>query len=518
MSTILHRAYVISDLHLGGRFPASGGGRGFRMMDRPDALASFIRGLAAKPVQPTIELIINGDFVDFLAEETDDGRWKPFRDEPGEAVAAFEVLAGRKEDGEVFEALAGLVDAGHRLTILIGNHDIELTWPEVRAAFERRLWTSSAKKTGAFNLRWIHDGEALVVGDALIEHGNRYDPANFVDHESLRRVRELRSRRLYGREGGIFHPPVGSRLVADVMNPVKKEYPFIDLLKPESEPLFGLLLALDPSQRRRLDNLARSLLPIPLNLVGPAADPGYRQRISGSSAAAGISRGPVASGKRPKKDDPLVALLSRTIPADDVAEANKALEMLPREQGDEIARGRIASFGERAGALYGLLGLVVSKKDDDIKNRLPLLRHAVRALRGDQTFEESIETGKRYIRAARQLALGEKGIKQFGKAPVGFRFVIFGHTHHRKTVDLVEEAATYVNTGTWARLMKFPDDLVSDDDAIVTKALGDFVESIQAGTYKTEFIPTYARVDVKDGGYVERVELLTYDPTTGKVE
>ena len=66
--------------------------------------------------------------------------------------------------------------------------------------------------------------------------------------------------------------------------------------------------------------------------------------------------------------------------------------------------------------------------------------------------------------------------------------------------------------------MQFPDDLVSNDDAVVAKALTDFVATVQAGTYKTAFVPTYARVDVKDDGYVARVELPTYDPATGKVD
>jgi UDP-2,3-diacylglucosamine pyrophosphatase LpxH len=255
MTSIVHQAYIISDLHLGGRFPC-GEDRGFRMMDRPDVLAEFIRLLAARPpTAPTLELIINGDFLDFLAEADADGTWKAFRDQPGAAVAVFRMIADRPEDGAVFDALAGFLDRGHRLTILLGNHDIELAWPEVRAAFEKRL--STRKQTPAFNLRWLYDGEALIVGDALIEHGNRYDPANFVDHQRLRRVRELRSRRLHAREGDIFYPPMGSRLVAEIMNPIKKDYPFIDLLKPESEPLIALLLTLDPSKRGHLGALAR---------------------------------------------------------------------------------------------------------------------------------------------------------------------------------------------------------------------------------------------------------------------
>lgn len=515
MSTVVHRAYVISDLHLGGRFPRSPNDRGFRMMDRPDALASFIRALAGKPTQPTIELVINGDFLDFLAEETGPGTWKAFRDEPGEAVTAFEALAARPDDGEVFDALASLLDAGHRLTILLGNHDIELSWPEVRAAFERRLWVQ--KKTQHFNVRWIHDGEALILGDALIEHGNRYDPANFVDHERLRQVRELRSRRLYSREEDIFRPPVGSRLVAEIMNPIKKDYPFIDLLKPESEPLFGLLLALDPSKREYLMELAALLVRAPVNMFEPAADPGYRQRIRGSSPVDGVTRARIAGGGAAESDDAaLVALLARALPADQVGHASESLATIPRED-NEIVRGNVASIGEKVKAWWSLIRLIGTKADDQVKKRIPLLRDAIRALRGDQSFDEKVETGKRYLRAATQLASGEHGRRRGGEAPVGFRYVIFGHTHHRKKLAL-ENGATYINTGTWAKLMKFPAGLVSDDDAVAAVVLQSFLHDVRTGSYDTEFVPTYARVDLRDDDRVDTVELCTFDPQLARVE
>jgi hypothetical protein len=54
------RLIVISDLHLGGDAPF--------MMSHPDALAAFIEGLPARAAaDEDLELIIAGDFVDFLA-------------------------------------------------------------------------------------------------------------------------------------------------------------------------------------------------------------------------------------------------------------------------------------------------------------------------------------------------------------------------------------------------------------------------------------------------------------------
>ena len=525
MPKIVHKAYVISDLHLGGRFP-KGDDRGFRMMDRPDALAKFISTLGERPPQdPTIELVINGDFLDFLAETETDGTWKAFRDEPGAAVSVFRTIAGRPEDGQVFDALAGFLDAGHRLTILLGNHDIELAWPEVRAEFERHLWASPKKTTRAFNLRWIHDGEALILGDALIEHGNRYDPANFVDHGRLRRVRELRSRRLYAREEHTYHPPMGSHLVAEIMNPLKEAYPFIDLLKPESEPLIGLLLTLDPSKRSHLGRLAALVPKLPLNLTGTPADPAFRQWISDGAADEGIARRTLADdGPAEDEDAALVALVADLLPPERAAEASAVLQQIREEGSGEglessdggISRVPISSIGDMVQPGWNLLKLLAARRNGAIERRLSLFRQSVRALRGDQTFDDTVETGKRYGRAAEQLGEGGGGIDG-GAAPPGFRFVVFGHTHHRKKIRL-RNGTTYVNTGTWARLMKFPDELVSDDDAVVHQALAQFVASIQAGTYKTEFVPTYARIDLRDDDRVDAVELFTYDPVEGKVE
>ncbi|MEZ4469132.1 MAG: hypothetical protein R3F43_33025, partial [bacterium] len=186
---------VISDLHLGGRF-GHGDDRGFRMMTRPDALAAYIRSLARGS-----ELVINGDFVDFLAEEGVEGAgWTPFVADQAAVVERLATLmgaplaageappAGRSPDALVFDALADHLTAGGELTLLLGNHDLELGLPAARGAVVERLGP------GGGRTRFVLDGEAYLVGDALIEHGNRYDGFNVVNQDAFRQLRSLLSR------------------------------------------------------------------------------------------------------------------------------------------------------------------------------------------------------------------------------------------------------------------------------------------------------------------------------------
>ena len=54
---------------------------------------------------------------------------------------------------------------GGELTLLLGNHDLELSMPQVRLALAERLGSEGKR----FN--FIFDGEAHVRGQLLIEHG-----------------------------------------------------------------------------------------------------------------------------------------------------------------------------------------------------------------------------------------------------------------------------------------------------------------------------------------------------------
>lgn len=246
------RVYVISDLHIGGRYGTEPGDRGFRICTHVEELVAFIGEIRAKSNEDAVqaEVVINGDLSDFLAEEFEEGaKWRAFVDDAQVASSQFDVMVRR--DRIFFDALADLLADGHRLTILLGNHDVELSFPQVRAKFERALRTD-----GESRLRFIYDGEAYVVGDAIIEHGNRYDPFNVVDFDGLRRVRSLQSRRLPPPPQFDFRRPPGSKLVASVMNPIKARFGFIDLLKPETAAAVPLLLVLAPEYLSELRKFA----------------------------------------------------------------------------------------------------------------------------------------------------------------------------------------------------------------------------------------------------------------------
>ena len=73
-------------------------------------------------------------------------------------------------------------------------------------------------------------------------HGNEVDAWNVTDHEAIRRIGKKLT---HGRAVEPWVPNAGAQLVIDVMNSIKKTYPFVDLLKPETNAVLPALLALD---------------------------------------------------------------------------------------------------------------------------------------------------------------------------------------------------------------------------------------------------------------------------------
>lgn len=447
--------YLISDLHLGGAPGARPGDRGFRMTTRTAELTGFLKRVAAIP---GAELVINGDFVDFLAESHPPSHgeyWQPFIHDPQAAAETFDAIAERMP--ELFKAL-GLF-AG-RLTLLLGNHDLELALPAVREAFGR------ATGLGAWGCRFLFDNQALTIGTALVEHGNRYDDANVVDYDGLRRLVSLQSRGLLQEaRDQAFEPPAGSRLVSTVINELKASFSFIDLLKPQSEALLALVLALDPDRRDQLGSTLWNLRSLPWRIADrlasntSAAMPTYESEISRSSG-----------------EDRLGRLLEAALRP----ESRELFSAEPIDYQKEVS----------AGGAFRTLEALLRGRNRGWQRRVEQLRAALQALRDDQTLSREVETGKRYLEAAQVLS-------QEGRA---YSHVIFGHTHHAKDLAL-PGGGRYLNSGTWTDLMTFPEAALDPDLEKARIVLEQFMMDCGAGRLESyiDFQPGYVHLEVENG-------------------
>jgi UDP-2,3-diacylglucosamine pyrophosphatase LpxH len=214
------KIFIISDLHLGGRpHPKNGTENGIasplgsQICHAYAELTQFIDWVASQGSGDVpVELVINGDIVDFLMEddyqdELDTVPWLP---DEARVLEKLKLIIERTRETNQrgpFEAMADLLAQGQLLTFILGNHDVELSLPAVRRYLEEDVFRSGS--SGRF--RFIYDGEAYVRGDLLIEHGNRYDPWNVIDHSALRQERSMLSRglgkQMCERESGHFLPP-----------------------------------------------------------------------------------------------------------------------------------------------------------------------------------------------------------------------------------------------------------------------------------------------------------------------
>jgi len=452
--------FVISDLHIGGKHSGEPGDRGFRINTHVDALVGFIDeiGARARVTGRRTELVINGDFIDFLAEEVPtDARRRSFIGNQSEAVATFDAIAVRERP--FFDALRALLAGGVALTVVLGNHDIELSLPAVRARLAALL--GAGREPG---YKFVYDGEAYAVGDVLIEHGNRYDNWNVVDFDRLRRFRSECSRRLDISPDARFFPPAGSELVERVMNAIKQDYPFIDLLKPETDAAIPLLLTLEPdfanvTNSIEMARLQRAALGHGLTAPARPAQPGDIAGGAPTETALGS----------------LHTVLTRHLLGDQRVELLKLID-------EARLRARASREDIAGGVVSRALSFLRLKTTASWDARLKILLGTLRTLQDDKSFDRSVETGKDYQDAAETLA---------GK---GFATIVFGHTHLAK--DTKAGDARYLNTGTWADMMRVPLEIIHGSLETAHEKVALFAQAIRDQRFDEYllFRPTFAHI------------------------
>jgi hypothetical protein len=124
----------------------------------------------------------------------------------------------------------------------MGNHGLELALPNTQFWIRKKIAAEDSAVLGRISFSANGSGHACMVGDARIfcSHGNEVDDWSVVDQELLAKLSAaINADRFYPPSN--YKPNAGTRLFGDVMNTIKQQYPFVDLLKPETVAVVPIL-------------------------------------------------------------------------------------------------------------------------------------------------------------------------------------------------------------------------------------------------------------------------------------
>jgi UDP-2,3-diacylglucosamine pyrophosphatase LpxH len=421
--------YVVSDIHMGGK-------PGAQIFNRGRRLAAFIDQVAAERPDGDIALVLNGDIVDSLAEPGVTGYVALDGDT---AVAMMARIAQDPAFAPVWDSLAAFVKRDRRhLVLIVGNHDIELALPVVEAWVRRRLAGGDGGAQSRLTFATHGGGFACRVGAARVfcTHGNEVDEWNHVDYTLLAQLANAINA---GRavDPARWKPNAGTRLVRDVMNIVKARFPFVDLLKPETAAVAGVLMAIDKDTFNRIDltdafpvlrDKVKGRLVV-RRLLGPEATSfegipphDLADAVAAELLGPSLREAVLASrGNAGRSSEDSLLLDAGCL----VVEGKRASDTL-------AAANTVETLGRRWDLFAGWVGLV--DKEEGLRRAL------VDWLSKDTTYVPASTEDDTYAR-----------IKD--RVGGGVDVVITGHTHLARALPL-GGGRWYFNCGTWIRLLK----------------------------------------------------------------
>jgi UDP-2,3-diacylglucosamine pyrophosphatase LpxH len=203
---------VISDLHLGkGRILPGGGNNSLEEFYYSDKLVEFLHYYSSGAFRDyEVELIINGDFLNFLQVDYKGHFLKVLTE-----GVCLEILRSIVEGHRnVFKAMSDFAaKQGNSITYIVGNHDQPMLWPACREYLNQAVGVSIRYK----NIVYFFDG-------VHIEHGHMHESANRLDPRRFFLKKDLAE--------PILNLPFGSHFFIDHVMKIKHRYPFIDKIRP----------------------------------------------------------------------------------------------------------------------------------------------------------------------------------------------------------------------------------------------------------------------------------------------
>ena len=208
---------VISDLHLGkGRVVQGGGTNPLEEFYYSERLVEFFQYYSSGQFKDyEVELIINGDFLNFLQVDFRGHFLTVFTE--GVCLEVLKsIIDGHRK---VFETLKSFANQpGRSLTYIVGNHDMAMLWPACREYLNQAVGSSIRFK----NIVYFFDG-------VHIEHGHMHEAANRMDPRRFFLKKNLAE--------PILNLPFGSHFFVDLVLKIKQRYPYVDKIRPFSRML-----------------------------------------------------------------------------------------------------------------------------------------------------------------------------------------------------------------------------------------------------------------------------------------
>jgi UDP-2,3-diacylglucosamine pyrophosphatase LpxH len=219
--------FVLSDLHLGAGYAPHNPLEDFTADEQLIAFLQQIRA-ESEQHQREVELIINGDFFEFLQVPAVD-EFDPTAVYPKEAYQNSSQAASVKRlnliikgHQPVFNALATFIHGQkplRRLIIIKGNHDVNLYWPRVKSRLRAEI-----QATGARSSLLLFAEEFVSREKIYVEHGHQRAEKMNSYHDFLDPRHPQMPTQLYY--------PAGSHFIINFLNAAEREHIHIDSLKP----------------------------------------------------------------------------------------------------------------------------------------------------------------------------------------------------------------------------------------------------------------------------------------------
>lgn len=211
---------VISDFHVGTgkRLPDGSINIAEDFHHDEDFIALLESYMKLYPRGGDVELIINGDFLNFI--------YVSYRGthpiDVTERISVEKLTNILDSHPELFDALKRFAaHKGFKIAYLIGNHDMDMIWPQCQQVFQDRL----SAHVDFYPVHYTFDG-------VHVEHGNRFELFNKFDAQ--------RPIIYTGVKEPVLSQCFGSYFATLFVVPLKREKPHIDKIKP-----FRIFLLLD---------------------------------------------------------------------------------------------------------------------------------------------------------------------------------------------------------------------------------------------------------------------------------